>query len=37
VIGQVTNDPAEAPNIWYDVARRAVADELDARAVPSDG
>lgn len=29
VIGQVTNEPGQ--NLWYAVARRAVADELDAR------
>jgi hypothetical protein len=32
LIGQITNEPGTDPNVWYDVVRKAVADELDARA-----
>jgi hypothetical protein len=33
LVGQVTNEPGVDPNVWYDVARKAVADELDARNI----
>ncbi len=33
LIGQVTNEPGVDPNVWYDVARKAMADELDARNI----
>jgi hypothetical protein len=32
LIGQVDNEPADS-NVWYEVMRRAVADELDARGI----
>ncbi len=33
LVGQVTNEPGVDPNVWYDVCRKAVADELDARNI----
>ncbi len=32
LVGQITNEPGVDPNVWYDVARQAVKDELDSRA-----
>jgi hypothetical protein len=38
LIGQVTNEPAAGdPNVWYDVMRKAVSDELDARNMTGSG
>jgi hypothetical protein len=37
LVGQVNNEPAAGdPNVWYDVMRKAVADELDARDTPGE-
>lgn len=33
LVGQVTNEVGVDPNVWYDVARKAVSDELDARNI----
>lgn len=35
IVSQVTNEPGVDPNVWYDVVRKAVADELDARTTPA--
>lgn len=33
LVGQVTNEPGVDPNVWYEVTRKAVADELNARGL----
>jgi hypothetical protein len=33
VVGEVSNEPGVDPNVWYDVSRKAMADELDARGL----
>lgn len=33
IVGQVTNEPGVDPNVWYEVMRKAVADELTARGI----
>jgi hypothetical protein len=35
LLSKTGEDPAGGENVWYNVMRRAVADELDARAVPA--
>lgn len=35
LIGQITNEPGIDPNVWYDVVRQAVRDELNARGLGS--
>lgn len=37
ILAQVTEDPSNGENPWHNLMRRAVADELDARAVPDEG
>lgn len=33
LVGQITNEPGIDPNVWYEVMRKAVADELDTRGL----